>query len=120
MCLQSRHDVYAGCARSLRAAKVQSEAFEQFNDTKRMTEWVLPTSTTVGQYVRIQLQKRNFLHVAEVEVFGVYSAFKTVGRVGAVHCTRDATLVVVPPTSYERFVMTPQSWSAAQSSRSHM
>lgn len=90
------------CARSLRAAKVQSGAFEQFSDVKRMTEWVLPTANTVGQYVRIQLQKRTFLHVAEVEVFGVYSAFQTVGRVGAVHCTHDATLAVVPPTSHER------------------
>ncbi|TYZ63340.1 hypothetical protein PybrP1_012879 [[Pythium] brassicae (nom. inval.)] len=85
----------------LRAAKVQSGAFGQFDEVKRMTEWVLPTANTVGQYVRVQLQKRNFLHVAEVEVFGVYSAFKTVGRVGAVHCTHDATMVVVPPTSHD-------------------
>jgi hypothetical protein len=60
---------------------------------------VLPTAQTVGQYVRIQLQNRNFLHVAEVEVFGVYSAFNYVGRVGAAHCGNDATLVVVPPVS---------------------
>lgn len=82
---------------------MQSGAFELFKDNKRMTEWVLPTANTVGQYVRIQLQNRNFLHLAEVEVFGVYSAFKTVGRVGAVHCTNDATMVVVPPTSQERY-----------------
>lgn len=86
----------------LRAAKVQSGAFEQFRENKRMTEWVLPTANTIGQFVRIQLQSRSFLHLAEVEVFGVYSAFKTVGRVGSVHCTHDATMVVVPPTSHER------------------
>uniref|UniRef100_K3X146 EF-hand domain-containing protein n=1 Tax=Globisporangium ultimum (strain ATCC 200006 / CBS 805.95 / DAOM BR144) TaxID=431595 RepID=K3X146_GLOUD len=85
----------------LRAAKVQSSAFELFKDNKRMTEWVLPTANTVGQYVRIQLQNRNFLHIAEVEVFGVYSAFKTVGRVGSVHCANEVTMVVVPPTSQE-------------------
>lgn len=83
--------------RRLRAAKVQSSAFEQFHSDKRMTEWVLPTANTIGQYVRVQLQSKNFLHLAEVEVFGVYSAFKYVGRVGSVHCSSDATLVVIPP-----------------------
>lgn len=73
-----------------------------------MTEWVLPTANTIGQYVRIQLQNRSFLHLAEVEVFGVYSAFKTVGRVSAVHCTHDATMVVVPPTSQARCVARAQ------------
>ncbi|KAH7469047.1 Calmodulin-like protein [Phytophthora ramorum] len=81
----------------LRAAKVQSSAFELFRTNKRMTEWVLPTANTVGQFVRVQLQNRNFLHFAEVEVFGVYSAFKYVGRVGTVQCSADATLVVMPP-----------------------
>ncbi|KAL4115288.1 hypothetical protein PRIC2_013453 [Phytophthora ramorum] len=81
----------------LRAAKVQSSAFELFRANKRMTEWVLPTANTVGQFVRVQLQNRNFLHFAEVEVFGVYSAFKYVGRVGTVQCSADATLVVMPP-----------------------
>ncbi|KAJ0407324.1 hypothetical protein P43SY_004752 [Pythium insidiosum] len=85
----------------LRAAKQQSAAFEQFRENKRMTEWVLPTAQTVGQYVRVQLQRRNFLHLAEVEVFGVYSAFNYVGRVGSVHCGNDATLVVVPPTTQQ-------------------
>jgi hypothetical protein len=86
----------------LRAAKVQSSAFELFRANKRMTEWVLPTANTVGQFVRVQLQNKNFLHFAEVEVFGVYSAFKYVGRVGTVQCSADATLVVMPPTSTQR------------------
>ncbi|KAG7398420.1 hypothetical protein PHYBOEH_011122 [Phytophthora boehmeriae] len=81
----------------LRAAKVQSSAFELFQNNQRMTEWVLPTSNTVGQFVRVQLQNRNFLHFAELEVFGVYSAFKYVGRVGSVQCSADATLVIMPP-----------------------
>ncbi|POM63924.1 Regulator of chromosome condensation (RCC1) [Phytophthora palmivora] len=83
----------------LRAAKVQSSAFELFRSNKRMTEWVLPTANTVGQFVRVQLQNRNFLHFAELEVFGVYSAFKYVGKVGTVQCSADATLVVMPPIS---------------------
>ncbi|KAG6584767.1 Regulator of chromosome condensation (RCC1) [Phytophthora cinnamomi] len=82
----------------LRAAKVQSSALELFRTNKRMTEWILPTANTVGQYVRVQLQNKNFLHFAEVEVFGVYSAFNYVGRVGTVQCSADATLVVMPPT----------------------
>ncbi|KAG7390019.1 hypothetical protein PHYPSEUDO_008981 [Phytophthora pseudosyringae] len=83
----------------LRAAKVQSSAFELFRTNKRMTEWVLPSVNTVGQFVRVQLQNKNFLHFAQVEVFGVYSAFKYVGKVGTVQCSADATLVVMPPTS---------------------
>ncbi|RLN81488.1 hypothetical protein BBO99_00003682 [Phytophthora kernoviae] len=57
----------------LRAAKVQSSAFELFRNNQRMTEWL--------------------------EVFGVYSAFKYVGRVGSVQCSADATLVIMPPTA---------------------
>ncbi|KAG4064615.1 hypothetical protein PC123_g598 [Phytophthora cactorum] len=83
----------------LRAAKVQSSAFELFRTNKRMTEWVLPTANTVGQFVRVQLQNKNFLHFAEVEVYGVYSAFKYVGKVGTVQCSTDATLVIMPPNS---------------------
>lgn len=89
---------------SLRAAKVQSSTFELFRTNRRMTEWVLPTANTVGQFVRVQLQNKNFLHFAEVEVFGVYSAFKYVGRVGTVQCSADATLVVMPPVSTQRYV----------------
>lgn len=83
---------------------MQSSAFELFRTNKRMTEWVLPTANTVGQFVRVQLQNKNFLHFAEVEVFGVYSAFNYVGRVGMVQCSADATLVVMPPTSTQRCV----------------
>jgi hypothetical protein len=46
---------------------------------------------------RIQLQGKNFLHFAEVEVFGVYTAFQYVGRVGSVQCANEVTMVVVPP-----------------------
>ncbi|ETI47352.1 hypothetical protein, variant 1 [Phytophthora nicotianae P1569] len=83
----------------LRAAKVQSSAFELFRTNKRMTEWILPTANAVGQFVRVQLQNKNFLHFAQVEVFGVYSAFKYVGKVGAVQCSTDATLVIMSPIS---------------------
>ncbi|KAF4140172.1 Regulator of chromosome condensation (RCC1) repeat [Phytophthora infestans] len=83
----------------LRAAKIQSSAFELFRTNKRMTEWVLPTANTVGQFIRVQLQNKSFLHFAEVEVFGVYSAFKYVGKVGTVQCSTDATMVVMPPIS---------------------
>ncbi|RLN47954.1 hypothetical protein BBJ28_00001672 [Nothophytophthora sp. Chile5] len=62
-----------------------------------MTEWVMPTANTVGQFIRVQLQSKNFLHFAELEVFGVYSAFRYVGRVGSAHCGSDSTLVVMPP-----------------------
>lgn len=82
--------------------------FEQFCENKRLTEWIMPTAHTVGQFVRLQLQSdRAFLHVAQVEVFGVYSAFKYVGRVGAVHCGNEATMVVVPPEPHQRWGSRP-------------
>ncbi|KUF98154.1 UDP-glycosyltransferase 84A4 [Phytophthora nicotianae] len=79
--------------------KIRSSAFELFRTNKRMTEWILPTANAVGQFVRVQLQNKNFLHFAQVEVFGVYSAFKYVGKVGAVQCSTDATLVIMSPIS---------------------
>ncbi|KAL8019641.1 putative serine/threonine-protein phosphatase with EF-hands [Plasmopara halstedii] len=83
----------------LRAAKLQSNAFELFHTNKRMTEWIIPSTNTVGQFVRVQLQNKNFLHIAEVEVFGIFSAFNFVGKVGTVQCSTDATLVIMPPIS---------------------
>lgn len=83
---------------------MQSSAFERFVENRRLTEWSLPTAQNVGQFVRIQLASdRAFLHVAEVEVFGVYSAFKYVGRVGSVTCSNETTMVVVPPEPHQRY-----------------
>lgn len=60
-----------------------------------MIEWVLPRAETVGQYVRIQVDSTNFLHIAEVEVFGVYNAFKHVGTVDSVTCGNEVTMVIM-------------------------
>jgi hypothetical protein len=98
-------------ASRLRAAKVQSSAFERFVENKRLTEWAMPTAHIVGQFVRIQLASdRAFLHVAEIEVFGVYSAFKYVGRVGSVTCSNETTMVVVPPEPHQRWGFTELFW----------
>lgn len=88
----------------IRAAKLQSSAFEMFHTDQRMTEWILPAANTVGQFVRVQLQNKNFLHFAEVEVFGVNLAFDYVGKVGTVQCSADATLVIIPPISTQSVV----------------
>lgn len=88
----------------IRAAKLQSSAFEMFHTDQRMTEWILPAANTVGQFVRVQLQNKNFLHFAEVEVFGVNLAFNYVGKVGTVQCSADATLVIIPPISTQSVV----------------
>lgn len=50
---------------SLRFAAEQ----KRFTKQQRETTWELPTSV-VGRYVRIQLENRSFLHLAQVEVFG--------------------------------------------------
>mmetsp|Transcript_39003 Transcript_39003/g.70250 ORF Transcript_39003/g.70250 Transcript_39003/m.70250 type:complete len:1144 (+) Transcript_39003:1488-4919(+) len=47
----------------------QSVATVRFAEDRRMSNWNVPTFT-VGRYVRVQLEDTNFLHFAQIEVFG--------------------------------------------------
>mmetsp|Transcript_3307 Transcript_3307/g.7376 ORF Transcript_3307/g.7376 Transcript_3307/m.7376 type:complete len:245 (+) Transcript_3307:2904-3638(+) len=47
----------------------QSVAKVRFVDDKMMNHWIVP-KFTVGRYVRVQLEGTNFLHFAQIEVFG--------------------------------------------------
>ncbi|ETV87748.1 hypothetical protein H257_01218 [Aphanomyces astaci] len=82
---------------SLKAGRAQSNASAQFADNHRLTEWVLPSTGTVGRYIRIQVKGKRYLHLAQVDVFGVYNAFNYVGHVSTVQCAKNVTLVVMRP-----------------------
>ncbi len=81
--------------RALRIA----ESARRFDHNVRCTEWACPSST-VGRYIRVQLEETNFLHFAEVEVFGNWGR---PGRpVASVECGRNTTAVVVAPSPSQR------------------
>ncbi|KAF0696246.1 Aste57867_12944 [Aphanomyces stellatus] len=84
---------------ALRAGRDLSNAAAEFKENHRLTEWVLPKTGTVGRYIRIHVQGKRYLHLAQVEVFGVYNAFNYVGHVSSVHCAKNVTLVIMRPLS---------------------
>ncbi|OQR99686.1 regulator of chromosome condensation (RCC1) [Achlya hypogyna] len=84
---------------ALKAGRDVSNEAKEFTENQRLTQWVLPTSESVGRYIRIHVRGRTYMHLAEVEVFGVYQALNYVGRVSSVHCAKNVTLVVMRPVS---------------------
>ncbi|EQC26992.1 hypothetical protein, variant [Saprolegnia diclina VS20] len=95
----------------LKAGRDLSNEAKEFTQNQRLTQWILPTSESVGRYcvsvvaterhglsyVRIHVRGRTYMHLAEVEVFGVYHALNYVGQVSSVHCAKNVTLVVMRP-----------------------
>jgi hypothetical protein len=81
-----------------RALKI-AESARRFDHSVRCTEWACP-SGTVGRYVRVQLEETNFLHFAELEVFGNWGR---PGRpVSNVEAGRNTTVAIVAPSSSQR------------------
>lgn len=60
--------------------------------------WNCPQNT-VARYVRLQLENFDFLHVAQVEVFGTTGQRAPIGRCGHVECGRHKTIAVIRPIS---------------------
>lgn len=58
--------------------------------------WRCPEAT-VARYVRLQLESFDFLHVAQVQVFGIDGISTCVGKCNYVDCGRHATVAVVRP-----------------------
>ncbi len=52
---------------------------------QRRTVWELPTNT-VARYVRIMLEGTNYLHFAQLQVYGTWGLHRSVGRVSDVFC----------------------------------
>ena len=83
---------------SLDEAIASATEAKRFTETARFFTWHLPVST-VGRYVRVQIEKLNSLHLAEVEVYG--RIHPCTPPVFSVECGRDATAVVCRPRSSE-------------------
>jgi hypothetical protein len=77
----------------------------KFTENMRMNSWRCPANTQ-GRYIRIQLEGFNFLHLAEVQVFGNWGINKGVGRVSFVAAGRDCTVAVIRPNPDPRDVET--------------
>ena len=81
-----------------RALKI-AESARRFDHSVRCTEWACP-SGTVGRYIRVQLEETNFLHFAELQVFGNWGR---PGRpIASVECGRNVTVATVAPSPSQR------------------
>lgn len=88
-------------SRALERAFKVSVARKKFTNMRRKVEWELPTNT-VGRYVRIQLDKTNYLHFAQLEIFGQWGVHKSVGKVHSANCGKDVTVVVIKALRKQR------------------
>jgi len=68
---------------------------------ERCTVWHVPDNLT-ARFFRIMLEGYNFLHFAQLEVFGTLGMIKPVGKTGFVSCGRNATTVVIHPSKEPR------------------
>ena len=75
----------------------------RFANNERLSTWRLPADT-VGQYVRVQLEGFNFLHIAEVEVLGSIGVNMGAGRVASAQAGKDVTVAVIRPLTDPREV----------------
>ena len=70
----------------------QSVAKVRFTKDTRMSNWDVPPFC-VGRYVRIQLEGTNFLHFAQLEVFG--HGHRSHGRIGSCSAGKFVTAAMV-------------------------
>ena len=56
---------------------------------------------TIGRYVRIQVESRKFMHLAECQVWGKPSTKPVIGTVSKVVCGTDVTAAVIRRMPYE-------------------
>jgi len=84
-------------------------------EDKRMTVWQVPDNIT-GRYVRVQLEGFNFLHFAQLEVFGVFGINKSVGRVNYAVAGKNVTAAVIRPSADPRDIETAYKRAIASDS----
>lgn len=82
--------------KSLEIALKKCEARKRFKHDRRLLTWHCPENTS-GRYVRIQLEKHNYLHLAQCEVIGTVGGEKVSGRVSSVIAGQNVTAAVVRP-----------------------
>eukprot|EP00753_Platysulcus_tardus_P012773 PLAT3541.4.p1 GENE.PLAT3541.4~~PLAT3541.4.p1 ORF type:complete len:1370 (-),score=495.48 PLAT3541.4:66-4175(-) len=89
------HDLALGL--SLKKAKAVAVEKVRFTENLRQSRWKLPRGT-MGRYVRVQLESRNYLHIAQVEVFGSFHIHNWSGRVRSISTGPQMTAVVTEPS----------------------
>eukprot|EP01029_Cantina_marsupialis_P001211 TRINITY_DN109910_c0_g1_i1.p1 TRINITY_DN109910_c0_g1~~TRINITY_DN109910_c0_g1_i1.p1 ORF type:complete len:1320 (+),score=436.55 TRINITY_DN109910_c0_g1_i1:137-4096(+) len=75
-------------------AKNVAATYKRFTVNRRCSAWTLPMGTT-GRYVRVQLERKSYLHLAQVEVFGVFGLRRSIGRVDHVDCGNQVSVVTM-------------------------
>jgi len=83
---------------SLINALGQSVARHQITRDKRCTTWHVPENIS-ARYIRVQLEGFNFLHFAQLEVFGIIGVQGSVGRCSRVVCGKHCTVAIIRPLS---------------------
>lgn len=78
----------------------QSVEMKKFTKNRRRTQWTVPANT-IGRYVRIQLEKHNYLHIAEVQIFGITGTRIGVSQVSSVQCGNCVTAAIIHPREDE-------------------
>lgn len=90
---------------SLERALKRAAFTKRFGRNQRETVWKLPAGA-VGRYVRVQLEGRQYLHLAEVEVIGHFHEVNVMRPVSEIAAGDNVTIAVVPPDpdadNYER------------------
>jgi hypothetical protein len=66
----------------------------RFTSNSRLSSATLPANT-LARYVRVQLERPNYMHFAQCEVIGVYGTASTIGCVTSVTCGRSVTGAVM-------------------------
>lgn len=84
-------------------ALAKCEARKRFKKEKRLLTWHCPENTT-ARYIRVQLEGMDYLHMAQVEVIGMFGDEKTKGRVASVSCGHHVTSAVIRPLADPRDV----------------
>jgi len=88
---------------ALEAALHRAARYKRFAHNRREYAWTVPVGT-VARYVRIQIDSRTeYMHMAQVEVYGSWGDAPKGKPVSSVACGRDATLVVVSPETDRRY-----------------
>ena len=64
---------------TLSEAHKQAGAKRRFRKTRDVRSGTFP-SNVVGRYVRVQLEKTNYLHFAQLEVYGTRGVHKSCGK----------------------------------------
>jgi hypothetical protein len=69
---------------------------KKFTENQRRTVWELPPNT-MARFVRVQIEKTSYLHMAEVEISGVVGTRQGVSRVSSVVCGNNVTVALIRP-----------------------